>query len=571
MRKPFLAICALLAPSLASADTTTDFHQLLEKHWQNAEQEQVFFRTDPDGWKPHGKLADFSPEGFARREAFNNQILDALANIPLDELTGEDKVSYRLFAYERQTEKAYYASWDRYFPMNFLSGWHTYFADAPANMAFLNLDDYQQYLVSLADFPRFNDENIALMQAGADKGLTQYCESFKGYESTISAYLGKDPKQSPWYAPFTHMPGQISSAKQQELRQQGLAMIEDKILPAYQHLYDFFTQEYMPKCRQQAGIGSLAGGADYYAYTAEFYTTTNMSPQAIHTLGKSEVARIYAEMQEVIKQSGFSGDFKAYLAHIAADPSSYAESRQDVIEKTAFIAQKMYGQLPKFFGNLPRNTFAINGDSRRLAYYMPPSDSASPGTYFINSDVKMQPLYNLTSLTLHEAIPGHHLQTALAMELDMPEFRKTLNHSAFGEGWALYSERLGKEAGFYQTPAEDFGRLGFEMWRACRLVVDTGIHAMGWSRQQAIDYLKQYTALTDQAIADQIDRYITWPGQALSYKIGELKIRQFRQHAEQVLGEKFDLRAFHDQVIGHGSLPIDVLEDILNDWISAQQ
>jgi uncharacterized protein (DUF885 family) len=223
------------------------------------------------------------------------------------------------------------------------------------------------------------------------------------------------------------------------------------------------------------------------------------------------------------------------------------------------------------FSHLPRNTFAIKGSAAGVAFYMPPPDARTPGTYFLSSDPKQQPLYNLEALSLHEAVPGHHLQNAIAQELDVPEFRRTLNHSAFAEGWGLYSERLGKEVGFYENPYSDFGRLGYEMWRAVRLVVDTGIHAFGWTRQEAVDYLASHTALPEKSVNDQIDRYISWPAQALSYKIGEIKIRQLRAKAEQELGSKFDIRAFHDTVIGQGSLPMDVLEDVINEWITQQQ
>jgi uncharacterized protein (DUF885 family) len=327
----------------------------------------------------------------------------------------------------------------------------------------------------------------------------------------------------------------------------------------------------MPNCRKEPGIASVKGGTDYYAYTANYFTTTDATPKQIHDLGLSEVKRIRIEMQAIIDQVGFTGSYAEFLQFLATDPQFYAKDPQDVLEKTAFITQKMYGKLPTYFGHLPRNTFTIKGSASRGAFYMPPPDNRTPGTYFLTSEPKQQPLYNLEALSLHEAVPGHHLQNAVAMELDVPAFRRTLSHSAFGEGWALYSERLGKEAGFYQDPYSDFGRLGYEMWRAVRLVVDTGLHAFGWSRQQAIDYLAEHTALTEQSVENQIDRYISWPGQALSYKMGEIKIRELRAKAEQELGTKFDIRSFHDTVIGQGSLPMAVLEDVINDWIAQQK
>ena len=355
------------------------------------------------------------------------------------------------------------------------------------------------------------------------------------------------------------------------LKQKAQAVIKDKVIPAYQHFYDFFENDYMPHCRARPGIASVKGGLDYYKYTVNYYTTTNATPKQIHQLGLKEVARIKAQMQNIIDEVGFDGTYSEFLEFLATDEQFYAKDAQDLLEKTAFITQKMYGKLPTYFGHLPRNTFTIKGSASRGAFYMPPPDNRSPGTYFLASTPKLQPLYNLEALSLHEAIPGHHLQNAIAMELDVPEFRRTLSHSAFGEGWALYTERLGKEAGFYQSPYSDFGRLGYEMWRAVRLVVDTGIHAFGWSRQKAIDYLASHTALPQSAVEDQIDRYISWPGQALSYKMGEIKIRELRAKAEKELGTQFDIRSFHDTVIGQGSLPMAVLEDVINDWIAEQK
>jgi uncharacterized protein (DUF885 family) len=572
MIKSLIATLALYAISSSLwAGPTQDFDNLLAAHWQQAKEEKIFFRTDPDAWKPQGKLADLSPQGFNRRQQFNQQMLTELATIPMDELDKARQISYRLFEYERQTEASSYQFQDRYFPINFLSGWHTYFAEAPANMAFLTAADYDQYLVSLADYPRFNQQNIDLLKQGVEHGFVQHCETFKDYQQTISAHIVDSSQGSAWYEPFTRFPAQFSPQQKQAYQQKGQALITQAVLPAYDHLLQYFVEQYMPHCRTQPGISSVKGGEEYYAYTVNYYTTTDLTPKQIHQLGLDEVGRIYQQMQGIIKQVGFSGSYQEFLQFLATDPQFYAQDPQDVLEKTAFITQKMYGKLPSLFATLPRNTFAIKGSASRGAFYMPPPDNRTPGTYFLSSIPARQPLYNLEALSLHEAVPGHHLQNAIAMELDVPEFRRTLNHSAFSEGWGLYSERLGKEAGFYQDPYSDFGRLGYEMWRAVRLVVDTGIHAFGWSRQRAIDYLDSRTALTPQATADQIDRYISWPGQALSYKIGELKIRELRAKAEQQLAEKFDLRAFHDIIIGQGSLPMAVLEDVVNDWITSQK
>ena len=570
-KKTILAIC-LAATSLPSlADSNSDLKTIIDNHWQNAKAEKIFFRTDPDGWKPNGTLPNWSEQAIAKRQAYNNSVLKSLASIDPKTLNSEQLMNYRLFKYERETEQQSYLYQDKYFPVNFLSGWHTYFAEAPANMAFLTAEDYDAFLVSLGDYPRFNQQNINLLKQGIQTGFTHYCETFKNYGQSISAHIVKQPENSALYEPFTRIPNTFSAAQKETYQNKAKALIASKVVPAYEHFYDFFENEYMSHCRAQPGIASIKGGLDYYKYTVNYYTTTNATPKQIHELGLKEVARIKAQMQSIIDEVGFDGSYSEFLEFLATDEQFYATDPQDLLEKTAFITQKMYGKLPTYFGHLPRNTFTIKGSASRGAFYMPPPDNRSPGTYFLASTPKLQPLYNLEALSLHEAIPGHHLQNAIAMELDVPEFRRTLSHSAFGEGWALYTERLGKEAGFYQSPYSDFGRLGYEMWRAVRLVVDTGIHAFGWSRQKAIDYLADHTALPQSAVEDQIDRYISWPGQALSYKMGEIKIRELRAKAEKQLGAKFDIRSFHDTVIGQGSLPMAVLEDVINDWIAQQK
>ncbi|WMS96211.1 DUF885 domain-containing protein (plasmid) [Pseudoalteromonas sp. HL-AS2] len=570
-KKSILAICLTLVSLPSMADNNADLKNIIDKHWQHAQDEKIFFRTDPDGWKPNGKLANWTEHAIAQRKQYNDAVLDNLKNIDPSKLSDAQLMNYRLFKYERETEQQSYLFQDKYFPVNFLSGWHTYFAEAPANMAFLTANDYDHFLVSLADYPRFNQENINLMKAGIKNGYTHYCKTFENYSSSISAHIVKKPENSALYEPFTRIPSTFSAEQKATYQNKAKALISSKVVPAYQHFYDFFENDYMPNCRAEPGISSVKDGLDYYKYTVNYYTTTNATPKQIHELGLKEVARIKTQMQNIIDKVGFDGTYAEFLEFLANDKQFYATDAQDLLEKTAFITQKMYGKLPTYFGHLPRNTFTIKGSASRGAFYMPPPDNRSPGTYFLASIPKIQPLYNLEALSLHEAIPGHHLQNAVAMELNVPQFRRTLSHSAFGEGWGLYSERLGKEAGFYQDPYSDFGRLGYEMWRAVRLVVDTGIHAFGWSRQKAIDYLADHTALPQSAVEDQIDRYISWPGQALSYKMGELKIRELRAKAEKELGAKFDIRQFHDTVIGQGSLPMAVLEAVINEWIAQQK
>lgn len=577
MRNLFLTLslvfsCAYFCTNAVATDKN-NLAQILQEHWAEANKEQIFFRKDPDTFRMNGKLPDVSVEGRARRARFNESILMRLSKIDESTLSAKDKVTFKLFKYERETEAASYKQFDHLFPMHKYSGFHSYFAGAPGNMSFLNQTDYDNYLISLADYPRYNQQHIVNLKQAIKKGYTHYCEGFTDYDKTISKHIVDDVKDSVFYQPFINMPTAISEKDKNRLTTSGRDLIRQTVIPEYLKFHDFFTKEYMPNCRKQVGITELEDGDDYYQYLIEFYTTTSLSADEIHKMGLSEVQRIRAEMEAIIKQTGFKGNFNAFIEYLRTDPKFYTDNPRDMLEKASYISRKAAAQLPKWFSLLPRATFDIKSSPNGGAYYVAPDGSGTTsGTYFLDTqDLKAQPLYNLEALTFHEAEPGHHFQSAIAMELDVPEFRKTLYHSAYGEGWGLYSERLGKEMGFYQDPYSDFGRLTFEMWRACRLVVDTGMHAKGWSRQKAIDYLADNTALSMPEVIAQIDRYITWPAQALSYKIGELKIRELRALAEKELGSKFNIRKFHDQMLINGSLPLATLEALTLEWIEQQK
>jgi uncharacterized protein (DUF885 family) len=570
----FLALLLLALPvTTAYAAASDEFHALLDEHWAFSQDERIIFRSDPDAFRMQGRLPSFSPEAYARREAFNEDMLARLAEIDEQLLSGQDRVSYKLFRYERQTERESYAQLDRYFPLNALFGYHTYFVNAPANMAFLDTADYERYLVSLADFPRYNDEHLAILRAAAERGYAQHCAAMAGYDETIRQLIVDEPEDSPLYAPFRRFPGVVANDDRERLARQGARLIRDDVMPGYRALLKVYLEEYMPHCRTDAGIATVHGGLAYYEYLLRYFTTTDMSPSAIHELGMAEMARIQDEMQAIKNKTGFNGDLQAFFEHLRTAPQFYARTEQELLGQTALIAKTAEGELPRFFTLLPRGTYNIKAAPGTAAYYMPSTgDGTTPGSYFIGTgDLDAQPLYTLTALTLHEGVPGHHLQTALAFELDLPDFRRHIYHSAFGEGWGLYSERLGIEMGMYSDPYDDFGRLTYEAWRAARLVVDTGLHAFGWTRDEAIDYMLANTGLTRPEVQDQIDRYITWPAQATSYKLGEIRIRGLREKAEQALGSRFDIRRFHDTVVGNGSLPIAVLEEIVDEWIAAQR
>lgn len=567
----FITAMMLISPVSAN-DASLALQQLLDEHWQNANKEQIFFRKDPDTFRMNGHLPDVSAAGRNRRAAFNQTMLTRLQAIEWHDLSQADQVTYRLFRFERQAEAESYRQYDHLFPMHIYAGYHSYFAGAPANMSFLTKNDFENYMVSLADFPKYNAAHITNLREAIARGYTHYCKSFENYHQSISKHIVDDVKDSVFYQPLQNMPGHFPAADKDRFLAEGIKLITEKVIPEYRKFHQFFTLKYMPNCRKTAGISTLEDGETYYQYLVGYHTTTSLTVSEIHMLGLDEVKRIRQEMEGIIRRLGYKDDFRAFIAFLRSDPQFYTDSSRDVIEKASYISRKMAAQLPKWFSTLPRNTFDIKPSPGGGSYYVAGDGSGTTsGTFFLDTrDLKSRPLYTLEALTFHEAEPGHHLQGAIAMELDTAEFRKTLYHSAYGEGWGLYAERLGKEMGFYQDPYSEFGRLTYEMWRACRLVVDTGMHALGWSREKAIEYLASNTALSMADVTGQIDRYITWPAQALSYKIGELKIRELRKRAETRLRKEFDIRAFHDQILKNGSLPLAILEELTDEWISKQ-
>ena len=568
-----LCACTEPAPPPVETPNTADaFQALLDEHWAEAEKEQIFFRKDPDAWRMNGPMSEHTPEGRARRQAFNDLMLEKLATIDPAMLDAKDRVSYQVFKYERETERDSYAYYDHRFPFTSLFGYHTYFAEAPSNMSFLSAEDYDKYLVSLADFTRYNRERIEELKEGIATGYTHYCESVADYGRTMEEHIVGRPEDSKLFVPFENFPATIGEDQRAAYIEQGSQLIMDVVVPGFQELAEFFELQYLPNCRDEVGITTREGGEDYYNFLIRYFTTTDMTPQEIHELGLAEVERIRGEMQVIIDEVGFEGGFREFLDYLRNEPSFYAKSIDELLGRAALISKTAEGAAPRFFSVLPRGTYKIAENPGRGTFYMPSSgDGTTSGTYFVaTASLDAQPFYTLEALSLHEGVPGHHLQSALAMEIGLPEFRRTLYHSAYGEGWGLYSERLGLEMGFYEDPYSNFGRLVYEIWRAVRLVVDTGMHAFGWDRQQAIDYMLENTGLSELEIIRETDRYITWPAQALSYKIGELRIRELRARAEAELGSEFDIREFHDTVVGNGSVPIAVLDDIVNEWIASQ-
>lgn len=430
--------------------------------------------------------------------------------------------------------------------------------------------DYQGYIDQLGQIPAYFNQEITNMRAGIARGFTVPQAVLKGRDASIAAIADlTDPLQSTFYAPLKHLPESFSDDQRQQLRGEALQRIRDDVIPAYTRLLTFFRTEYVPNARTTLAAEALPDGKAFYRQQIREYTTLDMTPDAIHQLGLEQVAKIHAQMVATMKQTGFTGSFAQFLHFLRTDPQFYAKSPQELLDKTAWVAKEVDGQLDTFFDHLPRQRFTIKPVPADIAPYYT-SGRGGPDVYLVNTyDLPSRPLFNMPALTLHESMPGHALQLALAAEQgNQPAFRRDSYISAYGEGWALYAEYLGNEMGIYKTPYQRFGFLTYQMWRACRLVVDTGIHHLGWTRQQSIDYLTENTALSDREIANEVDRYISWPAQALSYELGYLKIRELRARAEKSLGSKFDLRHFHDTVLQIGSVPLPVLEKRIDRFIA---
>ncbi len=395
---------------------------------------------------------------------------------------------------------------------------------------------------------------------------------------TVPARVGDKPEDSVFYAPFTRFGVGVPEPRRAALAQAGAAAVREAVVPAYRSFLEFMVETYIPGARTTLGARDMPDGEAYYASRIRAFTTLDdITAEEIHEIGLAEVARIRAEMQAIIDGVGFEGDFAAFLKFLRTDPRFYAATPEALLKEASWIAKRMDAALPSLFGRLPRQPYGVAPVPAAIApkytggrYVGAPAGSTQPGWYWVNTyALESRPLYILEALTLHEAVPGHHLQNALAQEQEgLPAFRRVMYHSGFGEGWGLYSERLGLEAGFYTDPYSNFGRLTYEMWRACRLVVDTGVHAFGWSRERMLRYLADHTALSLHEVGTETDRYISWPGQALAYKLGELTIRRLRADAEAALGPRFDLRTFHDAVLANGSVPLAVLEQVVAEYIA---
>jgi uncharacterized protein (DUF885 family) len=576
-----LTIALLLFLTIpARADEVAKLHAIFDESWETRLRENPLFATSAGRHEYDDRLPSLTPADLERRQNERKATLAKLNTIDRSKLPAEEMVNDDIFRRQVEDSIRSYELGDEQIPINADSGFHISFSRLPKEVPLLTVRDYENYISRLNAWPRYVREEIALMRKGIERGMTVPRAALEGYDGTIAAHVVDDPVKSVFWVPFQTFPASVPASERERLQREGRAAIVNGAVAGYREFLDFFRNEYFPAARKTIGASELPNGRAYYALKIREFTTLDLTPEQVHKIGLAEVDRIAAEMNAVMQKTGFQGDFAEFLQFLRTDPRFYAKTPEELLQRAAWIAKRIDGKLPSEFKTLPRLPYTVEPVPADIApkytsgrYVGAAQGSTQPGIYWVNTyKLESRPLYNLESLTLHEAVPGHHLQIALSRELtNLPNFRRFSYISAFGEGWGLYCEWLGLEMGFYTDPYSNFGRLTYEMWRACRLVVDTGIHSMGWTRQQAIEYMATRTALPLHEVETEVDRYIAWPGQALAYKLGELKIKELRKRAEQTLGPRFDVREFHDVVLGSGAVPLSVLESNVERWIAGQR
>lgn len=523
-------------------------------------------------------FGSFTEDDINRRFNFYKAAMQKLNDIQSLQLDLNDKIDLELMKYRIEEQINFYQFKEYMNPVLSDNGFHT---ELPfeASRQYTTVPEYKRYIARLKAFPAYANEQMNWIKKGLALGISQPVIALQGYSSTYNTHIVDSVEASVFYQPFKNKPSAIADQDWQQLITEGKTAIEKNVIPAYRAIKYFFETEYFPKARTTLNVTAFPDGKNYYQALVKHHTTTDLSPDSIFNIGMSEVQRIKTEMEAVIKEVNFPGKFEEFFMFLRSNPKFYAPNAEQLLKEASYIAKKIDGKLPSLFGKLPRQPYGV----LPVPDYLAPSYTAgryagasihskNSGSYWVNTfNLKSRTLYTLEALTLHEAVPGHHLQTALAQELtNLPHFRQNMYVNAFGEGWGLYSEYLGTELGLYKDPYSRFGKLTYEMWRACRLVIDVGIHWKGWSRDQAVQFLASNSALSLHEVNTEINRYITWPGQALAYKMGELKIIELRKKAEAALKSKFDVRAFHDMVLSQGSVTLSILEMMTDDWINKQ-
>ena len=587
-RFPVLMPLILLSNVLLAQETTTKeisadqtLTELLDQVWDFELESSPLLATNIGDPRGQDRLADDSLLAIQARAERRGKFLEKLEAVPVKNLSEGKRIDHELLRQRLEGQLADFRFKTHLMPINNRGGFHIRFPELPRVMAPKSEEDFANYIARLKDFDRYTNQQIELLRGGIQAGLVQPAIIMRDSLSQVESHLVDDLTKSLFLANIAaESKINLGTQRWNRINTQIEDALKQSVIPAYQRFADFLRTEYLPACRGPVGASAMPRGREFYLDRIQRFTTIEISPEELHQTGVSENARIRSEMKLIKQNVGFEGTLDEFLEHLRTDPRFYAKSAEELMQTTALILKRADGRLPELFGHLPRIPYGLQeipayvAPQTTAAYYWPPStDGTRGGVYYLNTyNLSSRPLYQLEALSLHEAVPGHHLQLAIQAELEnLHPISRESNFTAFIEGWALYSERLGKDIGFYKDPYQDFGRLSMEAWRASRLVVDTGLHWMGWSRQQAIDYMTANTALSPHNIVAEVDRYIGWPGQALAYKTGELAISRIRQQAEQALGDDFDVRSFHDRVLEAGSIPLPMLEQRINQWIDKQR
>ena len=578
MKKMMFVLLWLALAGTAVADATADFRTLLDEHWEWTLANTPLLASSLGDRRYNQDWGDYSPSGIERRHIETRDFLRRAYAIDRAALPEADQLNYELFRRLLQDEVDEHQFRGYLLPFDHQGGVQN--LDSVTNRLRLEtVQDFDDWLARLGKIDEVIEQTIELAEEGRREGIVSPSVLMQRIPEQISAQLVENAADSPFFRPFASLPESFSAADRERLRAAATTTIEKTVLPAYRKLDRYFTRKYLPAARASIGLSELPNGNAWYEHLGRSYTTTRLSPDEIHRIGLDEVKRIRDEMQEIITEVGFEGSFRDFLTHLRTDPKFYFDNPDDLYTEYLATTKRIDPELVKLFGRLPRMPYGVKPvpdsiapDTTTAYYNRPAADGSRAGIYYVNLyKPEVRPKYEIEVLSVHEAMPGHHLQIALQQELgDLPDFRRFMGFTAFVEGWGLYSERLGYDLGLYEDPYSRFGQLTYDMWRAVRLVVDTGMHYKGWTRQQAIDFFTDNAAKTEHDIVNEIDRYIAWPGQALAYKVGQLKILQIRSRAEVQLGDDFDIRAFHDELLGAGALPLDLLEQRMDRWLAAQ-
>ncbi len=572
------SFCLIFISLSAAAGPTDDFAALLDESWEWQLRENPVWSSRLGDRRFNDQWDDMSLGSIERRIEEQRDFLRRLRAIDSSQLSESDALDYDLFRRQLEDSIDGHEFKSYLMPMSQRGGVQSLESTAET-LRLASVKDYEDWLARMTQIEDVIEQTTELMEEGRRTGYMPPKILMERIPNQIASQLVEDPEMSPFFAAFDSMPASIGTEDKQRIQQLAKDVIDDSIVPAYREFSNYFNETYLPASRDSIGASSLPNGEAFYEYRTRYFTTTQMTPDEIHRLGLNEVKRIRDEMQLVIDELEFEGSFDDFLNFLRTDPQFYYDTPEELFEGYLAVSKRIDPELVKLFGKLPRMPYGLRPipdniapDTTTAYYNRPAADGSRPGYYYVNLyRPEVRPKYEMEVLSIHEAVPGHHLQIALQMELEeMPNFRKYSGFTAFTEGWGLYSESLGYEMGFYKDPYSRFGALTYDMWRAVRLVVDTGMHYKGWTRQQAIDFFKDNAAKTEADIVNEIDRYISWPGQALAYKIGQLKMLELRAEAEQALGDDFDIKAFHDELLGGGAVPMEVLETRMNRWLAEQ-